>query len=311
MYENFKIANYNNSLVSLGMYARQFAKLTSGDIITRFGVTPGSGLKVVLDAGDAIIRPSNTNVSTSTGQFVSLVGSTFPLDIPTPDASNPRLDLVVIYVDNSVVLPVIDAENPPTAANLDGPGVAKAVIVSGTPAATPVAPTSTAIQSAIGAGNNYTVVAQVRVDPGVSVIASNKITDLRKMVVIGAQNIDCETQPWNPEVTGFSGTPDVTARYSRVGKRVNVFITASGTSNSSEKFFTLPVPPAAWQDGVFGENAHTSQASNYIAGTLFEVANNRIKVYRGFNQATSTSMITPWISSGAASFTLHMSYEAA
>lgn len=159
MYDNFKIANYNNSLVSPKMYARHLSNFLTGDIIQRFGVTPGVGLQVIVDVGDAIIRDGPLNTINTSGQFVSLVGATFPLDVPTPDASNPRIDLVVLYVDNAVELPIVDAANPPTSANLDGPGVAKAIIVSGTPAATPVAPTTTAIQSAVGAGNNYTVLA--------------------------------------------------------------------------------------------------------------------------------------------------------
>lgn len=174
MYDDFKVTNYPRSVVSPELYARHLARLFTGDVIDGFTVSPGTGLQVVLAPGNALIRYGSSAVASA--REVSLVNN-FNLAIGTPDASNPRIDLVVVYVDNSVSLP----SGTPSAANLDGKGVAKAKIVPGTPAATPAAPNATAIQASVGAGNPYTVVAQVRVDNGVSVIASGKITDVRSI----------------------------------------------------------------------------------------------------------------------------------
>lgn len=193
MYDNFKVINYSNSLVSPGGHARHLARMYNGDIVTGFSVAPGTGLQVVVDSGDAFVRPSNPALSTSSASLVSLIGATFPLAIPTPDSSNPRIDTVVLYVDSAVNLPVIDATHPPTSANLDGPGAAKVKIVSGTPAASPVAPTAGAIQSSVGAANHYTILADVRVDPGVSVIAANKTTDRRNWAKLTSEKIDFAT----------------------------------------------------------------------------------------------------------------------
>ncbi|MBV1778667.1 hypothetical protein KRR55_06015 [Paeniglutamicibacter sp. ABSL32-1] len=190
MYDNFKIANYNNALVSPEFYAKPLSRLFSGDVIDGLTVIPGTGLQVTLQPGNALLRYGSAAVASA--RIVSLVAD-FNLAIPTPDASNPRIDVVVIYVDNAVNLPVVNGSNPPTSANLDGPGVVKAKIVSGTPAATPVAPTSVAIQASVGAGNSYTVSAQVRVDPGVALIAANKITDVRKKALVTSDKIDSAT----------------------------------------------------------------------------------------------------------------------
>ena len=121
---------------------------------------------------------SGGNGGVNNAQFknVSLVANV-PLSVTAPDASNPRIDSVVVYIDNSVELP----DGSPTSSNLDGPGVAKAKLVAGVPGASPQAPNSTAIQASVSAGNPYIVVANVRVDNGVSVIASGKITDARSM----------------------------------------------------------------------------------------------------------------------------------
>lgn len=175
MYDDFKTANYPQAVVSPELYARHLARLVGGNVFDGFTVVPGTGLQVVLKPGNALIRYGSAAVASA--RLVSLVAD-FNLAIATADVSNPRLDLVVLYVDNGVGLPT----GTPTSANLDGKGVTKAKIVTGTPASSPVAPNSTAIQASVGAGNPYLVVAQVRVNAGVSVIAGDKVTDLRAMV---------------------------------------------------------------------------------------------------------------------------------
>ena len=110
----------------------------------------------------------------------------FNLAIGTADVSNPRIDVVVVYVDNGVSLP----GGTPSTANLDGKGVPKAKIVQGTPNASPTAPNSTAIQASVGAGNPYTVVGNVRVNAGVTVLAGNLITDTRALAVMAPEKID-------------------------------------------------------------------------------------------------------------------------
>ncbi|TFC63702.1 hypothetical protein E3O62_02425 [Cryobacterium sp. TMT2-15-1] len=174
MFNDFKVANYSKALLSPELYARHLSRLFSGDVADGLTVTPGTGLQVVLAPGNAMVRYGSANVASA--RLVSLVAS-FNLAIGTADVSNPRIDLVVVYIDNAVSLPT----GVPTTANLDGLGVAKAKIVPGTAAASPVAANATAIQASVGSGNPYTVVAQVRVDAGVSVIASNKITDVRAL----------------------------------------------------------------------------------------------------------------------------------
>lgn len=174
MYDSFKIVNYSNSLVSPELYARHLSRLFSGDVIDGLTVIPGTGRQVILQPGNAFIRYGTANAASA--RQISLVDD-FPLAIGTADASNPRIDLVVVYVDMSVTLP----GGTPTSANLDGKGVVKAKIVQGTPNGNPAAPLPGAIQSSVGAGNPYTVVHQVRVDALVDVIAPNKITDVRSM----------------------------------------------------------------------------------------------------------------------------------
>lgn len=169
MYDNFKILNYSNSLVSPELFARHQSRLFSGNVIDGLNVVPKTGLTVTLQTGNAMI-PYGSG-ATASARIMSLVAD-FDLTLDTADASNPRIDYIVIYVDMAVSLP----GGTPTAANLDGPGVVKATFVKGTPNASPVVPTVGAIQTKIGAANPYFIVAEVRVDAGVTTLAATKFT---------------------------------------------------------------------------------------------------------------------------------------
>lgn len=97
--------------------------------------------------------------------------------IGTADPANPRITSIVAYVDKA-------AATSPTPPN--NPGVAKLLAVNGTPSAVPTAPNSTTIQSAVGAGNPYTILAEVRVNAAATTIANVNITDVRSQVLVGS-----------------------------------------------------------------------------------------------------------------------------
>ncbi len=82
-------------------------------------------------------------------------------------SGNPRIDMIVAYVNKSAT-PNADASN-----------VLTFVAVAGTPASSPVAPSDSAIQSAIGAGNPFIKLAQIAVASGASNITDANITDKR------------------------------------------------------------------------------------------------------------------------------------
>jgi len=186
MYDDFKVINYDKSLASPEGYGRHMSRLFSGDIIDGYTLTPGTGLQTVLAPGNAFLRYGSA--ATESARHVSLLAP-FTLTHDPADASNPRIDLIVIYVDNGVSLP----SGTPTSANLDGKGVHKAKIVKGAASAVPSAPNATAIQASVGAGNPYSTVEEVRVNAGVSSISAGNITDVRKLAKIGSSKLDFTT----------------------------------------------------------------------------------------------------------------------
>lgn len=95
--------------------------------------------------------------------------------LSTADSANPRIDSIVIYVDKGAAT----SASPP-----NNPGIAKLIKVNGTPAASPTAPSAGTIQTAVGAGNPYIVLADVRVNALATTITDANITDRRSRLRI-------------------------------------------------------------------------------------------------------------------------------
>ncbi|MEC5150862.1 hypothetical protein [Cryobacterium sp. GrIS_2_6] len=90
-------------------------------------------------------------------------------------AASPRIDYIVAYIDKSVtaaVSPVNNANN-----------LLKFAAVAGTPAGSPVVPTTAQIQTAIGAANPYIILANVAVAASATTITTPNITDQRTLTV--------------------------------------------------------------------------------------------------------------------------------
>jgi hypothetical protein len=123
--------------------------------------TPALGVKVA--AGDAFIAAS--------GGYPYMVWSDASqnISLSTADGSNPRIDVIVAYVDLTVV----------SSASSNNPNAWVLAKVDGTPAGSPSAPNNAAIQSAIGASNPYIILAQVAVAAGATTITNSNITDVR------------------------------------------------------------------------------------------------------------------------------------
>lgn len=89
-------------------------------------------------------------------------------------AASPRIDYVLAYVDKSVTA----ATSPVNNTN----NVLKFASVAGTPSGSPVVPTLSQIQTAIGAANPYILLAQVAVAASATSITAPNITDIRNFI---------------------------------------------------------------------------------------------------------------------------------
>ncbi|MDQ0825432.1 hypothetical protein QFZ60_001605 [Arthrobacter sp. B2I5] len=156
-----------------------FHRLLQGDV--------AEGLQVVANG-----TPNMTvNVSTGTGRITTGTyptdygywfgnTSSYPVAISTAAASA-RIDYIVGYVDKSVA-------GSTSGANVNNSNnVIKFAAVAGTPSGSPVVPTVSQIQTAIGAANPYIIVGQLAVGANVTQITNANITDKRTFIRVKQQ----------------------------------------------------------------------------------------------------------------------------
>lgn len=151
----------------------------SRGIISGWACSPKSGMTVQIGGNgsdrDAAVAEDNAGNKTSIN---NISGSPIDVTIPAAPATNNRIDLIVAYADN-----------PPsgTSTVVDNPAACGIIVVSGTAASSPTAPTNAAIRSAItadgasGSTAYYVILAQIRVGTGVTTIGSGVITQGEKV----------------------------------------------------------------------------------------------------------------------------------
>lgn len=162
-----KVFNMAGGLHSAAAYSAfedaLYGSCVAGD--NDLAVSAGTGMNVTVAIGNGLI-------STGTG-FARRIATdaTNTVSLTAASTANPRIDAVVAYIDNGVT---------PTTSVVDNTnGVLKFKSVAGSPAANPSAPTAQAIQSSVGAGNPYMVLAYVAVAKNAT--AAGAITDVRKI----------------------------------------------------------------------------------------------------------------------------------
>lgn len=162
-----KVFNMAGGLHSAAAYSA-FEDALFGSCVANdssLAVSAGTGMNVTVAIGNGLI-------STGTG-FARRIATdaTNTVSLTAASTANPRIDAVVAYIDNGVT---------PTTSVVDNTnGILKFKSVAGSPAATPSAPTAQAIQSSVGAGNPYMVLAYVAVAKNAT--AAGAITDVRKI----------------------------------------------------------------------------------------------------------------------------------
>ena len=139
---------------SLGMYVTQNG---SGDMSVNVN------LDTSLSMAGALI-PTSANVP-----YYGYMDAIKNVTVTTADPSNPRKDIVVAYIDLSLI----------TTSTTNNLGALKFKAVAGTPASSPTDPSGSTIQSSVGAGNPYIQLARLSVGTGVTQILNANITDLR------------------------------------------------------------------------------------------------------------------------------------
>lgn len=193
-----KVYNLNGGLYSgdaFTAFETRIASSNNGSIVASpsdLKVSAGSGMNVTVSTGAGIIGNG------------TLSGVRFAIDSPVTVAvnaastANPRMDSVVAYIDKSVSASTSVVDNTDL-------GIVKFKSVAGTPASTPTAPSTATIQSSIGAGNPYMVLANVTVPKSSTAASSFKIADMR---VTPTSAIITDNSITTPKIANKSVTSD-------------------------------------------------------------------------------------------------------
>lgn len=177
------MTNPNNSVGTNGAFGGRtsvnafndgIAAYTSG-ILSGWGCSPSSGLTVVLggdgNTRDVAIAEDNSGNKTTIN---NISGSPIAVTVGNAPNNNSRIDSIVAYVDN-----------PPTGSSTatDNYEACGLIVVPGSVASTPVAPSESAIRSAItadgasGTTAYYVVLANVIIPSGTTDLTSNNIQE--------------------------------------------------------------------------------------------------------------------------------------
>lgn len=180
---------------NIGAYSR--------GILSGWACSPSSGMTVSL-GGNGTTRDIAIAEDVSGNKITVNNISEAPISVTMSAApsSNSRIDLIVAYVDN-----------PPqgSATVLDNPEACGLITVSGTAAARPVAPSESAIRTAItadgasGSTAYYVILAQITIAAGTTDIVAGNIS-AGSAAGIGAQNIDFTTLGNGLEWTTIGGS---------------------------------------------------------------------------------------------------------
>lgn len=129
------------------------------------------------------IAPGEFKILDTSGNFSYSGWNSADLNvaISTADPANPRISVVVLYVDKGQST----SASPP-----NNPGVVKAKTVNGTPAAVPAAPNGATIQASVGAGNPYIILANVTVAAAGTQVVNANISDQRVTMTVAANMVN-------------------------------------------------------------------------------------------------------------------------
>lgn len=162
--------------------SRYLNKMLDGEVFTGLAVSQQSpvAMGITVSAGDCMIESGNDY------PYIGWNDADFNVTISTADGSNPRYDLIVAYIDLTVV----------STATPNNPGALLIAKVNGTPAGSPVVPNSVAIHAIIGASNPYIVLGRVLVGAGVVSITNANILDMRVMASLAINTAETAAGGW-------------------------------------------------------------------------------------------------------------------
>lgn len=172
---NNKVFNMEGGKHSAAAYAA-FEDAMYGSCVandTSFVVTAGTGMNAVISEGNGLI-------STGTGfaRRIATDGDN-TVSVTSASSANPRIDAIVAYIDMAVTPSITVTDNTN--------GILKFKSVAGTAAGTPSKPSAATIQTSVGAGNPYMVLAYATIPASAGSMSVATIEDARRIATNGVR----------------------------------------------------------------------------------------------------------------------------
>lgn len=218
-----KVFNMAGGLHSAAAYSAFENALYGSCVATAndFVATAGSGMNVTLSAGNGLI-------STGTGFARRIAADAANAIAISAAASSARIDSIIAYIDNSVTptTDVVDNTND----------ILKFVAVAGTAAASPTAPTTATIQSAIGAGNPYMILWNVTIPANATALTNATFTDKRNIATIAPLKSELDAFKASLILTDFNSADSV-GTVSNITWTTKELTLAQSADGSTFKFY--------------------------------------------------------------------------
>lgn len=227
-----KVYNLNGGLYSgdaFTAFETRIASSNNGSIVASpsdLKVSAGSGMKVSVATGAGIIG----NGTLSGVRFA--IDSPVTVAVSAASTANPRMDSVVAYIDKSVSASTSVVDNTDL-------GIIKFKSVAGTPASAPTAPSASTIQSSIGAGNPYMVLANITVPKSSTAASSFTITDMRVTPTSAIITDSSITTPKLANKAVTSDKVDWTTLY-KAATPLSALLPVNANTDTTVQSFTLP-----------------------------------------------------------------------
>ena len=127
-----------------------------------------SNMNCSIDSGAGLIKVGSTYA-----RRIAIEGGALTVTVSAASTTLARRDTIVLYVDNSVT--------PTTSVEDNTNNILKGMVVAGTPAQSPSAPSATTIQNAVGAGNPYIILYDILVPANATNLSTATLYDRRVM----------------------------------------------------------------------------------------------------------------------------------
>lgn len=271
---------------SVNAFNDVLGSLNGRGILSGWALSPSSGM-VIVAGGDGSTRDvavAEDNIGNKT-TINNISEEPVPIEIPAAPATGSRIDTVVAYVDNP-------AQGSATVT--DNYGACGLIVVSGSAASSPTAPTESDIRTAItadgGAGSvaYYVELGRVTVATGTTDISSNMLTK-GGYAAVTSNNVDLATTAGYTTVRNVSES----GALATVSYRETSGIVELRIQNADSKTINIPNGVTVIASGIpipsspFYANLSTKNGVSVLA----DVRNGSVSVWNTTGAAISTSVL--------------------